>query len=64
MTQMGWEGGEGTPQGGQFWAQVQTKVREDTGQTAKGEKKGKKENTEKKEKQKKKKSRGRWECQE
>ena len=50
----GWEGGEGTPQGGKFWAQVQTKVRGDTGQTAKGEKKGKKEKKEKKENKEKK----------
>ena len=50
MNQRGWEGGEGTPQGGKFWAQVQTKVRGDTGQTAKGEKKGKKEKKKKKKK--------------
>ena len=54
MNQRGGEGGEGTPQGGKFWAQVQTKVRGDTGQTAKGEKKGKKEKKEKKRKQGKK----------
>ena len=53
MNQRGWEGGEGTPQGGKFWAQVQTKVRGDTGQTAKGEKKGKKEKKEKRKQGKK-----------
>ena len=61
MNQRVWEGGEGTPQGGKFWAQVQTKVRGDTRQTAKGEKKGKKEKKEKKKKREKK-SGGRWEC--
>ena len=53
----GGEGGEGTPQGGKFWAQVQTKVRGDTGQTAKGEKKGKKEKKKKKKKKREKKER-------
>ena len=53
MNQRGWEGGGGTPQGGKFWAQVQTKVRGDTGQTAKGKKKGKKEKMEKRKKVKK-----------
>ena len=62
MIQRGREGGEGTPQGGKFWAQRQTKVRGDIGQTAKGEKKGKKEKKEKKKKRKKK-SGGRWGCQ-
>ena len=56
MAQRVWEGGEGTPQGGKLWVQVQTEVQGESRQTAEEaerEKKKKKEKHEKKKKRKK-----------